>query len=61
MTDCSNQRGNYSSQYQQDKLVDKQLIKQKISEEYTNDMLGRAISKQKIFQLDLEKSSGKTI
>lgn len=56
MTDCSNQRGNYSSQYQQDKLVDKQLIKQKISEEYTNDMLGRAISKAENFSTRFGKN-----
>lgn len=31
------------------KTIDKQLIKQKISEEYTNDMLGRALSKAEYF------------
>ena len=29
--------------------ADKQLVKQKISEEYTNDMLGRALSKVESF------------
>lgn len=56
MADCSNQRGNPSSQYLQDKLVDKQLIKQKISEEYTNDMLGRAISKAENFSIRFGKN-----
>jgi hypothetical protein len=56
MTEYSNQRGNSNSGYQQDKLVDKQLIKQKISEEYTNDMLGRAISKAENFSTRFGKN-----
>ena len=36
-------------QKQKQCIIDKQLIKQKISEEYTNDMLGRALSKAENF------------
>ena len=32
--------------------INKQLIKQKISEEYTNDMLGRALSKAENFAIN---------
>ena len=49
----------YPSHSQNQKLmqVDKQLIKQKISEEYTNDMLGRALSKAENFVLRFGKGN----
>lgn len=46
------------SRIQEEILVDKQLIKQKISEEYTNDMLGRAISKAENFSFRFGKKQG---
>ena len=46
------------SRFQEEILVNKQLIKQKISEEYTNDMLGRAISKAENFSFRFGKKQG---
>ena len=45
MEDESRNQSKKEQKYQTSIQIDKQLVKQKISEEYTNDMLGRALSK----------------
>lgn len=56
MDDYSDNAGKNFEQYQEE--MDKQLIKQKRSEEYTNDMLGRAISKAESFSFRFAKKQG---